>query len=488
MSFDFPRLPLHIVPHEVTATSAGLWIGWFSDTNPPAKLQLSCVSAAGGEPLTVMLGSSWQLPLKRGSYQPRYQWLPIYNLGSGSLYHVTVKGKNNNLLGMALFETLPTRLPSLDCRPFTVFLGSCFHYRYDGGRAGDGYQVLYNNEIYRPYIKFLVGDQVYIDQPWYGIQHRMSTAELRSHCISIYEKSWEGMRKILGQGGTYFTSDDHEFYNDYPNPPLYLPALKIGSYRTTWTKITKALYESLQTNTRTSQISIRNELSFFVLDTRIERTSGNRFVSVNSLNKLSKWVSSLICPGVLIMGQPLFHTKRNRSYDERNLPDYSQYQSLVKILSKSHNDIVVLSGDVHFGRVARAKLNTSRIKIVEVISSPMSLVDDGTGIGGKIAKSRWRLGIDNDPSHFPTDSVPGVQKTPIQYLKAVSRKKGDDDRTAENFATVSFWRGKSPGTVLMRVQYWLPRRNRARDVLYLDFCHDEILYSRNCGHGWLLTG
>ena len=210
MSFDFPNLPLHVITHQVSATSAGIWVGWFQDTNPPDNLVLSCISCSDGSRISTNIGSNWRSPFKGGLRIPRYSFKEVRGLSAETLYEVKVTvGSSNSLLGLSLFETLPTRLPNLPSRPFTVFIGSCFHHQYDGGRVGRSYQKLYNDPIYRPYIKFLVGDQVYIDQPWYGLQFRLSTALLKNHCIKKYENSWDGMRKLLGQGSNFFVSDDH---------------------------------------------------------------------------------------------------------------------------------------------------------------------------------------------------------------------------------------------------------------------------------------
>ena len=42
------------------------------------------------------------------------------------------------------------------------------------------------------------------------------------------------------------------------------------------------------------------------------------------------------------------------------LPDYEQYEDLVRILCRTRHSVVILTGDVHFGRVARCSLRRAR--------------------------------------------------------------------------------------------------------------------------------
>jgi hypothetical protein len=63
------------------------------------------------------------------------------------------------------------------------------------------------------------------------------------------------------------------------------------------------------------------------------------------------------------------------SYFDRNLPHYAQYNDLVGHIKSSDHSVVILTGDVHFGRVACGELKPgSETTFVEVISSPMHAV------------------------------------------------------------------------------------------------------------------
>ena len=68
-------------------------------------------------------------------------------------------------LGSGYFETLPKRILKTHEKPFTIGLGNCYYDHRDGGQAAGAYQALYergSNSV-RPDIRFLTGDQVYLD-------------------------------------------------------------------------------------------------------------------------------------------------------------------------------------------------------------------------------------------------------------------------------------------------------------------------------------
>jgi phosphodiesterase/alkaline phosphatase D-like protein len=63
------------------------------------------------------------------------------------------------------------------------------------------------------------------------------------------------------------------------------------------------------------------------------------------------------------------------SYVDRDLPHYAQYKDLVSYIKSSNHSVVILTGDVHFGRIACGELKPGSGSVfVEVISSPMHAV------------------------------------------------------------------------------------------------------------------
>ncbi len=157
---------------------------------------------------------------------------------------------------------------------------------------------------------------------------------------------------------------------------------------------------------------------------------------------------------------------------ERNLMSYkSQYRELLKALGSTGKSIVVLSGDVHFGRIATTTLGPKGGKLVEVIASPLSNLTFLEGL----ATSTPEL----DPGKFPHEavSIPGWEPAEVccSAGAAVSTRNGwplsayPCDRTTEHFMTVGFRRNEQGGVELL-VDAWrvrdrddanLPRRDFA---------------------------
>jgi hypothetical protein len=82
----------------------------------------------------------------------------------------------------------------------------------------------------------------------------------------------------------------------------------------------------------------------------------------------------------MVVGQPILASKTGVKGHlvDWGLPDYTQYGDLIRLIAGTRHTIVILTGDVHFGRIATCTL-ASGAQIIEVISSPMALVDDAVG-------------------------------------------------------------------------------------------------------------
>lgn len=162
------------------------------------------------------------------------------------------------------------------------------------------------------------------------------------------------------------------------------------------------------------------------------------------LKALGAWTGELKGPGVLVLGQPLLTARTGfarsfirkglketfAGYFDKDLPDYAQYENLIGYIRSSEHSIVILTGDVHYGRVAHGDLQAgSQAKLVEVISSPMQAVldDKGSPLFGKYKEA-------------PSQDFPGFVSTEV-----CSRQN--------HFATVEF-HSKEGGEVNMTVRSW----------------------------------
>ena len=118
--------------------------------------------------------------------------------------------------------------------------------------------------------------------------------------------------------------------------------------------------------------------------------------------------------------------RQSGSIKDYGLPDFvKQYEELKGYLRESQHSIVILTGDVHFGRIAETSLRRELgTKLFEVISSPMQLVP-----GAK-----------------------GEYKDAPQVFGEVSSKL-DFSHGQDHFLTVEF-KAASPQRVSMFPRYW----------------------------------
>ena len=454
-----------IVVHEVTTSSVKLWLGSLSPSiGKPHNWRLLVKKAntakqreneSGSEITTQLFGKDdWQRPfpkLKKRFYAIK----SIVDLKPGTHYIIEFQIRSEHIWRTAekvFFTTLPSRLPSNNKKPFTVGIGSCFYTEHDGGDAGQAYEALYNNENFRPDIKFLAGDQVYADigLGWYPLNESDCQDRIADH----YTDSWKYLRSILRRGATWMISDDHEFWNNYPffdgfNP--YLVTLKHNdTFRKHWKKAAHTGVSVVQQAQPIRTFNIGNDLSFCIADLRMERSKSG-FLSKQSHEQLLDWINNLSTPGVLVIPQPLIAGNGNKT--DKNLPDWAQYKDILKTIEAGNHDIVVLTGDVHYGRVSQVLVGNSHNKLTEIITSPMSNLSEINGIAASTP--------DISDHFFPIVKVDSMIKNRIKHLAKVTTESKWWDlrypvrRTHEHFMTVEFYQDK--GKIKMKVHAWHAR-------------------------------
>jgi hypothetical protein len=350
----------------------------------------------------------------------------------------------------ARLTTLPTHLPSLDEKPFTVLLGSCFCKREDGeGAVGRTYVQLPAGAS--PDVKILCGDQVYLDDPWqHYLWHTHDIIELEGEFFRNYRDTWTqepGFRQLLTGGANYFTPDDHEYWNNAPNAATVIRDTWWDSDRQQWFNAARQLYQTFQNPAPVTTFDV-GALAFLIADTRSNRSADQTyFMQQTDLQVVEQWIRTLTGPGVLVIGQPVFREKTGRlvgTFADWNLPDYDQYGELARLLAQTPHSIVILSGDVHYGRIARCTLTSGR-ELIEVISSPMSLVD-------KQAEGTW----EEAPSFFPPFALAGPDGTPIVRAQVQTLEPETFSPIDSHFLTLEF--SAAGAHVAMTVRVWPVRR------------------------------
>jgi len=378
-----------VIPNEVFANDAIIWIAAINENFNPA----GAVLEYGSNQLALNAGWS-NFTTADGNFNISYRRVTLNNLTKQTSYPLTLR-VDGNWKAEASIKTIPWQLPGRDESPFIVMLGSCFFAREDpGGAVGWTYMNLPTDA--RPDIKFLCGDQVYLDNPPQDFLNPLRSRNWLEHrSFKTYLDAWTqqtpeggGFGQLLKHGANFFSSDDHEFWNNAPDVGLNVPFFTLTQKgRNQWWDIATNLYRIFQTVPSAPVRFNIDPLSFCICETRFNRGHGGGdgdFMSPANLQAIGQWTAGLTGPGILVLGQPFLAV--SGSIKDYGLPDFHrQYEELKGYLRQSNHSIVILTGDVHFGRIAVCRLRPElSTELYEVISSPMQLVP---GAKGKYAEA-----------------------------------------------------------------------------------------------------
>lgn len=352
---------------------------------------------------------------------------------------------DDRIVATATASTLPARIPAVDEPPLVLMLGSCFCAAEDkSGRAGAAFAGL--PPALAPDLKILCGDQVYLDSPFYQFLIPHTPQGLAEIFLANYTNTWtqsgdrQGYTQVLGGGSNVFTSDDHEFWNNAPFPSFSVNTF-LKKDRDAWWALASDLYAAFQTPATDGRVRRFDvgALSILVADTRIARSDDRTtLLPPADMAKVVSWIQGLQAPGILVVGQPLFAPKAGWAgcVKDWNLPDFEQYATLCRALLDAPQSILLLTGDVHYGRVSTA-LTHRGVELIEVIASPMSLVTGG-------GTPKWEA----PPGLFPAEAIPGTAQIPITSLATWTRARN-------HFLTLELW--QNGGRLCFRVRTWETR-------------------------------
>lgn len=413
------------VPGAVGAERAEVWLGAFDEELPADSVLRIGIDRHE----RVEAWSEWAATENPAAL--RYQRITIDGLAPGTNYELRLL-VGGVIAARAAVRTLPSALPTVAERPFVALLGSCFFAGQDlSGNVGRTFAQLSSQS--RPDVKFLCGDQVYLDAPWsHFLWHTHGREKLAGEFLATYRDAWTqagtagGFRELLTRGANYFTSDDHDFWNNAPSAGAYVRDTWAASGREQWLGLARQLFEIFQSPERIRSFSVGG-LEFLVADTRIaRRPDRTQFMDPGDLQRVVTWLGNLGGPGVLVLGQSLFSSKAGfwglAGYvGDWGLPDFEQYADLLRAILAAQHSVVLLTGDVHFGRITTAELPSGH-EMVEVISSPMALVDP-------LAKGKAQPA----PARLPAAHTPGLAGVRTSTLPFDAFVGADN-----HFATVEF--------------------------------------------------
>jgi hypothetical protein len=284
-------------------------------------------------------------------------------------------------------RTLPWRLPA---RGITVGVGSCFFDGFDMSARMDA--VLRRPWLgQRPALQFWNGDNLYVDVPSFG---PLSAERPHVQTLERYLRYFDGTGYVRARAATpnYTTYDDHEFWNNFPEPQLQLSRddadQRLGYTSAGWACLDlfqsslnpaprPELFAPLQDASRPAR-SFQFDLpplSIFFADLRSNRArqqSEVRMLVRRDMAALEFWAATLRGPGVLVLSQPLWVKTGGKT--DYNPPAFApEYRALWAALRSAPFDVLVVSGDVHHSRVLRCSFDQAPHRnVYEFVSSPAS--------------------------------------------------------------------------------------------------------------------
>lgn len=469
-----------LIVHRVSQTTVELWAGTlFPTLDMPERARVRVIDPDDDAPVEELeiRKRDWRRPFRAVNQRFYASWR-VEGLRPDTRYEVSFARRIEAVPGIiaeqwqelrrACFRTLPEALPRARREAFSVALGSCFYDHRDGGQAAASYRALFERapKAVQPNISLLTGDLVYLDV---GIDSlSLRPKEARQRIANDYARHFQALGAVMNRGATWMLPDDHEYWNDYPyldkrNP--YLWALCVDSMRKAWTEAASDGVRKVMRTEKIERFSIGEDLSFCVADLRSHRSRREDlwFASKSTREALRDWAAELCGPGVLVLSQPLIVEP---SDSERNLASFrANYLELVSALAHAGHDIVLLTGDVHFGRVASVALDDDGHRLIEVIASPLSNLTRINSLASAVAAEGRR------PKYFPATELgplpAGVERRAVDYDRAfeVSHRPGRAlsayhcDRTSEHWMTLGFHKD-ARGAVHLEVEAW---RIRQRD-------------------------
>ena len=477
----------HCYATRVTTTSMRLWVGTLErDMHKPAKARVRLCDGSGHQVrVRPIRHVDWERPFPAASQDRFYKSFTFKGLRPGRMYRAYFERwradvKAWEILRSASIRTLPKRLPrhKPHIKPFTIALGSCYWPDQDGGRVGTAYRGLYDYPGHphdSPDLTFLTGDQVYLDV---GFDLRSWVPkEVRRRIARDYARHWQGLSDVLTRGATYMLPDDHEWYNGYPDPDpknSYLWALQDKKVRKAWERTARQGIVNVQQCPVVEIMEFPGDLSLCFADLRSFRKPNlGGLMNPKDLNRVLAWAQGLTTPGVLVSPQPLIVATNPH---EANLLDYTEdYCRLLAALGSTGHDIVVMSGDVHYGRVVSVKLGARDATLHEVVSSPLSNL---TYLNAWFAANRNLLTPARFPDRRAFDHPRGKQHLSgwkSQTVNHYPEKNKDGSRydiepktswrkwiypgtrTREHFMSIAFSRHGDGSGIRMTVKGWLIR-------------------------------
>ncbi|HMJ16175.1 MAG TPA: hypothetical protein VK524_32395 [Polyangiaceae bacterium] len=350
-----------------------------------AKLTVKLSAHAGIRTERVRLARAGTEPLRA---QLRARGLAAYQLSADRLlpersyrFHFTDGRATASSLDT---YTLPAALPR---EGTTIAVASCYYRGFNMG-ARLATSLRQNWLGVRPLLQFWVGDNLYADVPSFGLFSGNAACEQTlDRYLEYFEHTAYGSARALTPN--YTTYDDHEFWNNFPEPQPWLMRSMQG-HAPGYTQAAHACLDLFQSSLNPPAVgqgrSFRFDLpplSCFFLDVRSARTryahGRGTLLAPGDVEELQRWARELEGPGVLALGQPLWALPGGKT-DYTPAAFTREYRAIWAALVAAPFDVLTIAGDVHHSRLLELTTAANAGKIYEFVSSPASHIPSALGM------------------------------------------------------------------------------------------------------------
>ena len=231
-----------LIPGPATATTATMWAAAIDEPDDPEKLE---IVVATGE--RQVLGK-WDYDLEGGKRRVHIRRVVFTGLGERSRRLAELR-RAGGTVARAMMGTLPKQVPSLEERPFTILLGSCFARRRTAPGTWDGRSRCFRRTFARTSSCSAATRSI-------STRRRSGPCSRRSPRVSssgvCSSRTWRrgprsrGYHTLLADGPNAFTADDHDFWNNAPKGSVTAPATLVPGLRKRWRDEATRLYRAFQ--------------------------------------------------------------------------------------------------------------------------------------------------------------------------------------------------------------------------------------------------
>lgn len=280
----------------------------------------------------------------------------------------------------ATMRTLPKELPA---EGFAFAVGSCLHDGFPAQTRALAKAIgVVPSAVDGPLPAFfaILGDHVYVDVP---MPTELGTTVRRRYLDYFLAPEIAELRSRMT---TFTLCDDHEFWNDYPNPPYWRlfprtdgDAVTLSAHEAMAHDACALFLDSVNPSRTDGCYELRiGTTSMLFADLRRGRSESSakpaRLGEAGTIARIEAWAAERTSPGFLVLAQPLFAPRVKDDHDH-DLNDFREdHERIVRALRLAPADVCVVAGDVHHSRVSATPIEPkarAEGTIFEIVSSPL---------------------------------------------------------------------------------------------------------------------